>query len=126
MYNALVKITTYKNYLIITLLDKAPKEDGLLNKNPKIRNIGVGTQFVGFHKKDLLISNEALEIFKSKALEDKKEDPAMELINPYNLWWRGEIGLILPINEIINVYAIPHHTICENYVDVKVKEIIEK
>ena len=115
MYNPLVKITTYKDYLVVTLL----------NKGVKIRHVGVGTQFVGFINKDLLLSNEALQIFKTKLNEDKKEDPAMELINPFNIWWRGQMGLILPADEIINVYGLPNYTLCENEVDVKVKEIID-
>lgn len=116
MYKATVKITAYKNYLILTLL----------NKGPKIRSIGVGTQFVGFHDKDLLISSEALNILREKALNEKRDDPALEIISKFNIFWKSDAGIIIPNDEAINVYALPNHTICDNDIDEKVKQAIDQ
>jgi hypothetical protein len=116
-YQGTLRITTYKKYIILTLLDRGPK----------VKPVGSGTLLSDFNESDVLISAEALDVLKDNVMRNLQEpEPTLEIIAKDKLWWVGQTGLIIPPGEIIHIHVMPYHTICENLVDSKLKEFIDK
>lgn len=117
MNNGLLKITEYKGYLIIALLDR---------ESPKVTLVGTGTLVSGFNHNDVLMSSEALILLSKNAKMIKLDNmPALEIISKDRLWWSTVGSIIIPPDEIINAYSMPYHTKCENEIDSKLKEQLD-
>lgn len=111
-----VEIKEYNKWLIVTVLDYGPK----------IKTLGIGTLFSDFNKNDLHISLNALNIIKDNLNQNiDKKDPVLEIISFNRIWWESDKGIIIPPNEIFHIYTIPLHTICNNDIDEKIKNIID-
>ena len=109
-----LQITTYNKWLILKV-----------NKTPKLRYIGNGSILSDFNSNDIQISKEALEILnKNLLLNIDQKNPAFEILTKNRIWWPSQSGIIIPPNELIHVFAIPYHTICENVVDEELKKMI--
>jgi hypothetical protein len=106
-----VRIDTFNNYLILTILDNGPK----------IKYIGNGTLLNINSKNDLLISKEALELIKTCSI---KENPSIEFIDLYKIYWFSDKGIISLIDDV-SVIELPLHTIVENNVTETLKEKIK-
>jgi len=109
-----IEIREYNNYLIITLID---------NKTPKLQYVGAGLMLQKFNDNDVKISPQALNLL-IKNLGNKHIDPALEIISRDKIWWASKNGIIIPPNELINVFVIPYHTVCDNDIDEKIKKIL--
>ncbi len=106
-----VRIDTFNNYLILTVLD-----DG-----PKIKYIGNGTILNINNKNDLLISKEALELIKTCSI---KKNPSIEFIDLNKIYWFSDKGIISLIDDV-SVIELPLHTVVENEVTETLKEKIK-
>ena len=106
-----VRIDTFNNYLILTVLD-----DG-----PKIKYIGNGTILNINNKNDLLISKDALELIKTCSI---KENPSIEFIDLNKIYWFSDKGIISLIDDV-SVIELPLHTVVENEVTETLKEKIK-
>jgi hypothetical protein len=116
-YKGTLRITTYKGYLILTLMDRGPKT----------KHVGIGTMLSDFNQRDVLISKKALEIIESNmSVNLDRPEPVLEVIAADRMWWSSTNGIIIPPNEIYHVYAIPHHTLCDNVIDFKLKDVLDK
>ncbi len=111
-YQHTLEIKSYNDWLILTLV----------NNGPKVKQIGIGTMVSGFNENDILISPEALLLLK-KNIGNTHKDPAFEIISKDNIWWASYRGIIIPPNELLNVFFIPHHKTCDNTLD---EEILKK
>lgn len=115
-YKGTLKITAHKGYLILTLM----------NKGPKVKAFGVGTMLSNFNDADVYISEEALVILKNNVMQNMQlKDPVLEIIAKDRLWWSSTTGIIIPPGELLHLYVLPHHTMCANEVDHKLKELID-
>lgn len=106
-----IEIREYNNYLIITVIDP---------KTPKLQYLGSGLLLSGFNEKDVKISPQALNIL-IRNLKNTHTDPALEIISKDKIWWASKRGIIIPPDELINVFIIPYHTVCDNIVDETLK-----
>ena len=112
-----VEIKAYNRWLIVTVI-----QNGL-----KLKSVGTGLLFSDFNRYDLHISDEAMAILKDNImLNIDKKDPVLEIIAMDRIWWASQQGIIIPPNEHFHVYTIPHHTICKNDVDEKIKNVIDE
>lgn len=110
----IIEIKEYNNYLIVTLIDK---------KTPKMKFVGAGVMLTNFNGNDIKISPQALNIL-IKNIGNTYADPAFEIISKDKLWWAGKNGIIIPPDELINVFILPHHTVCDNEIDEKLKKVL--
>ena len=117
-YKKTLEIVEFNGYLIIKLLD---------DNGPKIKLVGTGTMISNFNHWDIAISKEALAILEKNLLQNiNKPDPAMEIIAQDKIWWSAiKKGIIIQPNELIHIHCIPFHSICENSVDDKLKNILK-
>lgn len=111
------EILEYNNWLIIKLIN-----------SPKLKIVGVGTLLSNINSKDLKISISALNILKANLnVNLNKENPALEILSETSIWWASiNNGIIIPPNELLHVYTIPTHSICENKIDDDIKMFINK
>ena len=117
-YRKTLEIVEFNGYLIIKLLDNGPK----------IKIVGNGTMISNFNNLDVSISLEAILILQKNLLIDiNKPDPALEIISKDKIWWSAlNKGIIIQPNELIHIHCIPFYTVCENIVDDKLKNILNK
>ena len=109
-----IEIREYNNYLIITLID---------DKTPKLQYVGSGLMLNSFNQNDIKISPQALNIL-IKNLGNKYPDPALEIISKDKMWWASKKSIIIPPDELINVFVIPYHITCDNDIDEKIKKVL--
>lgn len=109
-----IEIKEYNGWLLISII----------HLSPKIKFVGIGTMLSDFNINDLLISKEALSIL-SKNIGNSHVEPALEIIRKDCIWWASKKGILIPPNELLNVYNIPHHTICDNIIDIEIKKHID-
>lgn len=110
----IIEIREYNDYLIITLID---------DQTPKLKYTGSGLMIQNFNQNDIKISPQALNIL-IKNLGNTHQDPALEIISKDKIWWAGKKGIIIPPNELINVFVIPYNTMCDNDIDEKIKKVL--
>ena len=111
-YQHSLEIKSHNDWLILTLV----------HKGPKVKQIGIGTMVSGFNENDILISPEALLLLKQN-IGNIHKDPAFEIISNDSIWWASYMGIIIPPNELLNVFSIPYHKLCDNSLD---DEILNK
>lgn len=117
--NDIIRLTYYKQHLILTLLD--------IN-SPKVSLKGIGQSCLDFNKYNMLISKEALECIEILYNKQKINDlVSIEIISKNNIWWMNKHGGIISniLDNSINVYQMPVYTICDNDIDIEVKNHID-
>jgi len=120
MNQSVIKITYHPGTLILTLMDP---------KSPKVKKVGTGLLLSQFNNRDVLISNDALNVLLNSIPANKsKKDIGLEVISKSSIWWASSSGgIILPMMDSeINIYEIPWHTTTPNDVDEKLLKILDK
>lgn len=109
-----LKICAYKDFLILTY-----------SETPKAKSVGIGMLLNNFNNKDVLLSNDALNLIKASLIHDSNKselstDTGLIIHNKTKIFWASYNNMIIKIKDA-TIYDIPTHTIIENDVDEKIK-----